>query len=119
MPIVGKRRVVDKETGQTVEGLTLPYILHIILLMHLNLDWDMVFADDERESNPTSFKFLQMAHAWKKKQATGGAGIVEKPSVLSGFAAATETSQITVDEGDSSMGNGKGDNEDASSDESD
>ncbi|KAF9461700.1 hypothetical protein BDZ94DRAFT_1133699, partial [Collybia nuda] len=51
MPIVGKRRVVDKETGQTVE------------------DWDMVFADDERESNPTSFKFLQMAHAWKKKQA--------------------------------------------------
>lgn len=26
----------------------------------------MVFADDERESNPTTFKFLQMAHAWKK-----------------------------------------------------
>jgi crooked neck len=25
----------------------------------------MVFKDDERESNPTSFKFLQMAHAWK------------------------------------------------------
>lgn len=119
MPIVGKRRVVDKETGQTVEGLTLLYISHINLLIHLNLDWDMVFADDERESNPTSFKFLQMAHAWKKKQAAGGAGAAEKPSVLSGFAAATETSQIIVDEADSSTGNGKGNNEEASSDESD
>ncbi|EJU01644.1 TPR-like protein [Dacryopinax primogenitus] len=32
--------------------------------------WDMVFADDEREAHPASFKFLQMAHAWaKQKQA--------------------------------------------------
>jgi crooked neck len=48
----------------------------------------MVFADDERESNPTSFKFLQMAHAWKnaqaKKTGTGSA-------VLSGFTAATQS----------------------------
>lgn len=29
----------------------------------------MVFPDDEKESNPTSFQFLQMAHQWKKKQA--------------------------------------------------
>lgn len=35
--------------------------------------WDYVFADDEREANPTSFKFLQMAHAWKAKK-EGGAG---------------------------------------------
>ncbi|CAK5264928.1 unnamed protein product [Mycena citricolor] len=62
MPIVSKRRVVDAETGQTVE------------------DWDMVFADDERESNPTTFKFLQMAHAWKTAQ--GGA------TALSGFTSA-------------------------------
>ena len=39
----------------------------------------MVFRDDERESNPTSFKFLQMAHAWKAKgkkvlPILGGAG---------------------------------------------
>lgn len=61
MPIVSKRRHVDQETGQTVE------------------DWDMVFADDERESNPTSFKFLQMAHAWKNAQS-------QKPT-LSGFMA--------------------------------
>ncbi|EPS94091.1 hypothetical protein FOMPIDRAFT_1026325 [Fomitopsis schrenkii] len=33
------------------------------------LVWDMVFPDDEKESNPTSFQFLQMAHQWKKKQA--------------------------------------------------
>lgn len=32
-------------------------------------DWDMLFADDEREANPTSFKLLQMAHAWKNAQA--------------------------------------------------
>jgi crooked neck len=50
--------------------------------MHLlDLDWDLVFADDERESNPTSFKFLQMAHAWKQAQAAGGKGT----AVLSGF----------------------------------
>jgi len=43
MPIA---RHVDQKMGQTVE------------------DWEMVFADDERKSSPTSFKFLQMAHAW-------------------------------------------------------
>jgi len=39
-------------------------------------DYDYIFADDEREANPTSFKFLQMAHAWAatKKAGLGGAG---------------------------------------------
>ncbi|KZT01353.1 TPR-like protein [Laetiporus sulphureus 93-53] len=50
MPLVSRRRHVE-EGGTEV------------------LDWDMVFPDDERESNPTSFQFLQMAHAWKKAQA--------------------------------------------------
>ncbi|KAJ6502402.1 pre-mRNA-splicing factor CLF1 [Mycena sanguinolenta] len=72
MPIVSKRRHVDQETGQTVE------------------DWDMVFADDERESNPTSFKFLQMAHAWKNMQAGGAVP-------LSGFTAATATAGVRED----------------------
>ncbi|EGO00310.1 hypothetical protein SERLA73DRAFT_160233 [Serpula lacrymans var. lacrymans S7.3] len=69
MPIVGRKQHVDKETGQVVE------------------DWELVFADDEREANPTSFKFLQMAHAWKNSQArkSGGAG------VLSGFTATTSS----------------------------
>ncbi|KAG8730208.1 NineTeen Complex (NTC) component [Ceratobasidium sp. 414] len=35
--------------------------------------WDMLFADDEREANPTSFKLLQMAHAWKNAQAAAHA----------------------------------------------
>lgn len=49
------------------------------------VDWELVFADDEREANPTSYKFLQMAHAWKAAQAkkTGGSG------TLSGFIAAS------------------------------
>ena len=38
-----------------------------------SLEWDMVFADDERESNPATFKLLQMAHAWSQaKKAAGG-----------------------------------------------
>jgi crooked neck len=60
-PIVSLKRVYDPETDTHVE------------------DWVMVFKDDERESNPTSFKFLQMAHAWKAKgkkalPVLGGAG---------------------------------------------
>lgn len=39
-------------------------------------DWDMVFADDERESNPTTFMFLQAAHAWKKSGASNPAAIL-------------------------------------------
>ncbi|KAF8633583.1 hypothetical protein AX15_001376 [Amanita polypyramis BW_CC] len=53
MPIVSKRRKVDQETGQTVE------------------DWDLVFADDERDANPTSFKFLQTVQAWASAKKNG------------------------------------------------
>ncbi|OJT04241.1 Pre-mRNA-splicing factor CLF1 [Trametes pubescens] len=76
MPITSKRRIVDKETGQTVE------------------DWDIVFADDEREANPTTFKFLQMAHAWKAMQAKGGGA---STNVLSGFAAAAASAKESAD----------------------
>ncbi|EPQ50333.1 hypothetical protein GLOTRDRAFT_12627, partial [Gloeophyllum trabeum ATCC 11539] len=55
MPIATKKRRMDNETGQMEEV------------------WEMVFPDDEREANPTSFKFLQRAHAWKSAQAKGGA----------------------------------------------
>ncbi|KAF5378886.1 hypothetical protein D9615_006985 [Tricholomella constricta] len=84
MPIVSKRRHVDKETGETVE------------------DWDLVFADDEREANPTSFKFLQMAHAWKTSQAAKSAVAGGGSSVLSGFMAAAATAQKTQKEADAS-----------------
>ncbi|EIW83475.1 TPR-like protein [Coniophora puteana RWD-64-598 SS2] len=67
MPIVGRKQHVDQETGQVVE------------------DWELVFADDEREANPASFNFLKMAHAWKAMQQKKGGG----PAVLSGFTAAS------------------------------
>jgi len=75
MPIVSKRRQVDQETGQTVE------------------DWDLVFADDEREANPTSFKFLQMAHAWKARSIAAGNG-GRTSGMLSGFVAAASSSRV-------------------------
>lgn len=87
MPIVTKRRHVDQETGQMVEGLCsmFPPIIHYLTI---STDWEMVFADDEREANPTSFKFLQMAHAWKNAQSAGG-------GALSGFTAAAAASATT------------------------
>ncbi|KAF7338170.1 Pre-mRNA splicing factor [Mycena venus] len=90
MPIVSKRRHVDQETGQTVE------------------DWDMVFADDERESNPTSFKFLQMAHAWKNAQAKNGGGGVP----LSGFTAATAGARDDSDDAHSDVASSHGEESD-------
>jgi crooked neck len=35
------------------------------------IDWDILFADDEREANPATFKFIQNALAWRNKE--GGA----------------------------------------------
>lgn len=75
MPIVSKRRHVDQETGQAVE------------------DWDLVFADDEREANPTSFKFLQMAHAWKARSVAAGSG-GESSGILSSLLAAASSSGV-------------------------
>lgn len=68
-------------------------------------DWELVFADDERDANPTTFKFLQMAHAWKSSQGRkpGGSGI------LSGFTAATTTSTTkthTMDDGNDESSSG-------------
>ena len=51
------------------------------------LDWELVFADDEREVNPASFRLLQMAHAWKSAQEKKSGG----STVLSGFVAATKS----------------------------
>ncbi|OBZ66505.1 Pre-mRNA-splicing factor CLF1 [Grifola frondosa] len=95
MPIVSKKRHVDEETGQVVE------------------DWDMVFADDERESNPTSFKFLQMAHAWKATQGKSGAG---STSVLSGFTAASRSSVEATATSSSKRREERDEDEDSNSD---
>jgi crooked neck len=69
-PIVSRKRKED-ESGQVVEGETL-VVGSCTLLTDLP-DWDMVFADDERESNPASFKFLQMAREWSKRAKSGAA----------------------------------------------
>lgn len=59
-----------------------PSSIYTFRFVTRHTDWDMVFADDERESNPTSFKFLQMAHEWSKR-AKSGAG---PTSMLAGLA---------------------------------
>ncbi|KAI0923069.1 NineTeen Complex (NTC) component [Taiwanofungus camphoratus] len=106
MPIVSKKRHVDEETGQVVE------------------DWDLVFADDERESNPTTFKFLQMAHAWKNSQGKSSGGGSMFGSGFSASVTAKITSKITADTHSAGLqghSNGQGEEterriEDASSD---
>ena len=54
------------------------YVLYVIDdLFYSLLDyvvWDMAFPDDERESNPASFKFLEMAHKWARAAGSGGVG---------------------------------------------
>jgi crooked neck len=83
MPIVAKRRHVDEDTGQVVE------------------DWDMVFADDERESNPAPFLFLQNALAWKNKQAASGtSGGSGGPPAAPKFAPASGTQNSAARNGD-------------------
>ena len=77
-------------------------------------DWDMVFADDERESNPTSFKFLQMAHAWAQKR-TGGTNptsvVAPEPAVVQ-----SQTAMDTDDGHRDGDGSDEADSEDAGSD---
>lgn len=106
MPIVGRKQHVDKETGQVVEGRHSESLRPVFARLKLSLDWELVFADDERESNPTSFKFLQMAHAWKNMQAkkTGGSAL------LSGFSAPSAESETEIKTNDVEMGQDGDDN---------
>ena len=71
-------------------------LLTQIYLFFSDVEW--VFADDERESNPTTFKFMAMAHAWKMSQAKnndgGGGGAA---NFLSGFTAAKAPVEKEVD----------------------
>jgi crooked neck len=78
MPIKGKKRTYDEQTDQFVEGLYLRlfYSPKFELLLCIS-DNEYIFLDDERESNPTSSKFLQMAHAWKNSQTGHEEDVVE------------------------------------------
>lgn len=96
-PIVSKKRKTD-ETGQVVE------------------DWDMVFADDERESNPTTFKFLQNAHAWAQKARMGGASLSTALPALASSRTTQETGHDEPSNKTQSRGDDKNDGDDSASD---
>ncbi|ORY31238.1 Pre-mRNA-splicing factor CLF1 [Naematelia encephala] len=36
--------------------------------------WDLAFPDDEKDANPTTFKFFQAAQAWAQQRGAAGAG---------------------------------------------
>jgi crooked neck len=105
MPIVAKRRHVDEETGQVVEGksFSVRSSLHTLIAYVSVPDWEMVFADDERENNAAPFTFLQNALAWRNKQAAGGgASSSGTGGLLSGFARASQPSNTDNRDDDAS-----------------
>lgn len=69
----------------------------------------MVFPDDEREANPASFKFLEMAHKWKQMQAAkvGSSGLGALLSA-SDSAPAADNSRGQNDDSDSEMASSNG-----------
>jgi crooked neck len=72
-----------------------------------------VFPDDEKESNPTSFKFLQIAHAWKEAQRKKEAEtLAPKPSV------ARAPEDVDMDENGKHDTASKADEDQSSGDES-
>ena len=74
MPIVSRKRRTVDDAGDMVEECK-SNCRDKAHVTDIHLDWDMVFPDDEREANPASFKFLEMAHKWKQMQAAkGGSG---------------------------------------------
>jgi len=56
--------------------------------------FDLIFADDEQQQNPASFKLLQLAHAWKAKQAAAAAAAQNQDAEL----AVTEAQPANGDE---------------------
>lgn len=69
----------------------------------------MVFPDDEREANPASFKFLEMAHKWKQMQAAKvGSGGLGALLAASNPAPAADNSRGQNDDSDSEMASSNG-----------
>ena len=77
-------------------------VTQIYLFISVISDVKWVFADDRRESNPTMFKFMAMAHAWKMSQAKnndgGAASLLSAAKVpksrSSGFVQGTSSSEL-------------------------
>lgn len=78
-------------------------------------EFDYVFPDDLRESNPASFKFLEMAHKWKMQQAKAGAGAGAATAQPAEPSAASASRDVAMEKDVS--GDADGDSDMASSDE--
>jgi len=59
-----------------------------------------LFADDEREANPATFKFIQNALAWRNKDGAG-----QKGSMLAELLAQEEESDEEEEEDDEKSSN--------------
>jgi hypothetical protein len=69
MPQATKRRRAINDAGDLEECASIGCHLTFWKVTCIQYpDWDMVFADDERKSNPTGFAFLQAAHLWKQRK---------------------------------------------------
>lgn len=70
----------------------------------------MVFPDDEREANPASFKFLEMAHKWKQMQAAkgGNSSLGALLSAPKSAPALTENAEESKEDSDSEMASSAG-----------
>lgn len=81
--VVKKMRKVDDDSSmmEECESSSPRLVSFVADLSPLVLaDYDMIFADDEQASNPASLKFLQLAAAWKEKQAALAASAPSVPA---------------------------------------
>ena len=65
MPVQGKQRYGDRDWAAFGGYVLGSYLEALNTNATVTRQTDHIFADDEREANPTSFKSLQMAHAWR------------------------------------------------------
>ena len=74
MPKVMKKWRQAEDGSGLEECTSLVVLYHFFRIVSLTylccefIDWDMVFADDEKEANPASFKFFQAAQEWSRNR---------------------------------------------------
>lgn len=71
---------------------------------------DLVFPDDLRESNPSAFKFLKMAQAWKAKGSLFQAPAQTTLSTTVHESAASSDAEMEDGDGDKDEDEGEGEN---------
>ncbi|KAG8944888.1 NineTeen Complex (NTC) component [Tulasnella sp. 419] len=70
--------------------------VQLMMPKKVQTSWVYAFPDDVREANPSAYKFLQMAHAWRSQ--TGGAS--ENAAAASSRMDEDEDNEEDEDEGD-------------------